>query len=340
MDIVKANINTEELTRQDEAKALHYEILRNGADAAAAMVSLAANLKNMRDKKLYEELGYDSFENYTTEAVGLKKSQAYDYISALERLGDQELQRAAARGLGITKIKMLCAFNPIDRAEFIKNNDVGEMSTRELKQKIDELTYQGEQLSLELGAAEEDKRGADERIEELEEEKAQLKKQIEELRNKPTEVAVREPNDEEKQAMVKDAVSEATKDLTEQIKKLKKEKTAADKQLKENDKKAKETLSAEKKKAADEAVKKYKEENAVLSAEIEKAKQKAKELERQIQVSSSPEITKFSFYFDIIRENTAKMFDALVNISDTELKEKLKSNLSRYAETLKALAED
>ena len=38
----------------------------------------------MRDERLYEELEFSCFEDYTEKAVGLKKSQAYDYIKALE----------------------------------------------------------------------------------------------------------------------------------------------------------------------------------------------------------------------------------------------------------------
>lgn len=335
MDIIKAG--QAEPTRTDEAQRLHFEILKNGEDAAAAMVSFALNLKKMRDEKLYSELGYESFELYTVEAVGLKKSQAYDYISALERLGSEELKRVSP--LGITKIKLLSAFNPLDRAEFLEQNDVSEMSARQLKEKIADLTKQGEQLSFELSNAKERTNDGLAEIERLESEKAELEKRLKELENKPHEVAVREPTDEEKAEMISEKVekqvSERTAEMRATLESLKKdkkrlndEKTAAEKRLKD-----------ETKKAAQKAVEDYKKKNELLVAEIEKAKERSKELEKQIKVSSSPEMTRFGLCFEAVQENMQKLLDILSGMSDAETAGKLKENLIKYADMLKRSVE-
>lgn len=327
-EIIKASQT--HLTRTDEAKLLHYEILKNGEDAAKAMVSFAMNLKTMRDKKLYSELGFDSFESYTVEAVGLKKSQAYDYISALERLGEKELEETAALGIGITKIKLLSAFNPIDRAEFIESNDVGEMSTRQLKEKIDELTRQGEQLSFELESAKEKETAGIDEIERLESEKAELERKLKELESRPHEVAVREPTDEEKAEIARVAVERETASLNDKLEKLKRDKRVeADRHKAETDK-----LKSENKKAAEKAVEEYRKANAELTRELESIKQRSQELEKQLRVSASPEITRFSFYFEAVQENMRKLLEALNTISDGDTKEKLRANLSRYAQKL------
>ncbi len=324
-EIIKAT--NAQLTRADEARLLHFEILKNGEDAAKAMVNFAMNLKTMRDKKLYSELGYDSFESYTVEAVGLKKSQAYDYISALERLGEKELEATASLGIGITKIKLLSVFNPLDRAEFLEDNDVTEMSTRELKEKIDELTKQGEQLSLYLEKEKQNNNASSEEIERLESEKAELERQLKDLRSRPHEVAVREPTQEEIAELTKDAVEKETTQLKEKIDKLKADSTAEKKRHAAETEK----LKNESKEVAEKAVEDYKKQNEALTSEIERVKAKAAELTKQIKVSASPEITRFSFCFEAVQENMRKLFEALDAIEDAETKEKLRTNLKKYA---------
>lgn len=320
------------MTRTDEAKILHFEILKNGEDAAKAMVSFAKNLKTMRDKRLYTELGYDSFEGYTVKAVGLKKSQAYDYISALERLGENELESTASIGIGITKIKLLSAFNPIERAEFIENNDVVEMSTRELKEKISQLTKQGEQLSFDLETERNKVNSNEVEIERLEKEKFELKKKLHELENRPHDVAVRELTDEEKDEIIRSAVQKESEHLNEKIKKL----TLEMQNDKSRHKAESDRLKAENKKAAENAVEEYKKQNAELVSEIEEIKKRSQQLESQIKANSSPEITRFSFFFEEMKETTGKLLEALELISDETVKAKLKANLLKYADALKS----
>ena len=342
MDIIRAGET--QMTRTDEAKWLHFEIMRNGEDAANAMVNFALNLKTMRDKKLYAELGYNSFEAYTVEAVGLKKSQAYDYISALERLGAEELRKEAS--LGITKIGLLSAFNPLDRADFLEQNDVAEMSVRELKAKITELTKQGEQLSFDLKSANGKTEESLVEIERLESEKAELEKRLKELEVRPHEVAVREPSEDEKAEMiaadVEKQLSERTAEMKAKLEKLesdKKKLSDEKKKLTDEKKQAENRLKDETKKAAEKAVEDYKKQNELLTSEIERVKERSKELEKQVKVSASPEMTRFSFCFEAVQTDMQKLLTILSQMSDGDTKGKLKANLIKYADMFKQSVE-
>ena len=124
---------------QNEALNLHYEIIAKGNLAASAMVDFCQNLKRMRDERKYLLLGHETFEEYVEQDVGIKQRQAYTYIQALESLGEKYLQSNAS--LGISKLGMLAALPWYERREVEENNDVAEMSTRELKETISKLHH-------------------------------------------------------------------------------------------------------------------------------------------------------------------------------------------------------
>ena len=78
---------TGELTDgQREFLTLHGNICRKGAQVVVSMVDFASELKEMRDKKLYANAGYESFGAYCERAVGLKESMAYRYVKVYEEL--------------------------------------------------------------------------------------------------------------------------------------------------------------------------------------------------------------------------------------------------------------
>lgn len=336
-DIITFEENTP--TKRAEAVSLHYEILRNGNDAAEAMCSLALNLKKMRDEHFFEELGFDSFEDYTEKAVGLKKSQAYDYIKALETLGE-DVFRSTGR-LGITKVKALCAFSPAQAEKFVEENDVDEMTVKELKAKVEELTKKGEQLSFELDTVrstkDEEIRALRNDIYDLEVANEHLEDENDALKNQPTEVAVREPSESEIAEHSKKAVETATAEYVQKLKDSEKARKSAEKELKEAEKKHSEEL----KKAKEDAIKAARadaaKENAQLADEISKVKQHSAELEKKLKLSASPEITRFSFYFEAVQNDVKKLAEALSKIDDEKTVAKLKENLCRYADTLKGM---
>ena len=86
MSIADFNI-TEMSADTMSALNIHQKIITAEQTAANAMISLCENLKLMRDKHLYEALGFKKFDTYTEQACGIKRRQAYNYISTYEKLG-------------------------------------------------------------------------------------------------------------------------------------------------------------------------------------------------------------------------------------------------------------
>ena len=128
------------LTKREEAYSIHQRILTNGKIVQSALLDMCKDLKRMRDEGLYQELGYDTFEDYSEQACGIKQRQAYSYISAYEKLGERYMQENAS--LGITKLELISQISSYEREEFLEKNDVEELSTRELKKQVEEFKNQ------------------------------------------------------------------------------------------------------------------------------------------------------------------------------------------------------
>lgn len=129
-----------------KACKITQQIRANASVAAESMVEVCRGLKQMRDEKLFEDLGYQSFDAYTEDELNIKGRQAYNYISAYERLGPDMLQSHA--DLGITKLVLLADAPVTERDDLLEHNDIAGMSTRQVEDLVKQLRDQGEQLSL------------------------------------------------------------------------------------------------------------------------------------------------------------------------------------------------
>lgn len=129
--------------------ATHRRILACGNMAGQYLVEMAQNLKKMRDGKLYRAAGFAEFRDYVREAIGIEERQAYNYIRVAEGLPQDFLAEHA--GLGITKLSILAAAEPEDRAAAIESG-AADASVRALQEKIRALEAErdsrAEQLSL------------------------------------------------------------------------------------------------------------------------------------------------------------------------------------------------
>ena len=180
-----------------EAERLHQNILAHAQMAAESLWQCCKVLKIMRDTKLYESLGFDKFSDYTEKALNLKERQAYYYISTYEKLGDRFLQSNA--GLGITKLVELAQLPPMEREQIVENNDLAGMSVSEIKKLVSENDQKGEQISL-----------LEDKNTELCEKVSDLETKLKAAEKRPVEVAVREPDKAELEA-IKSQASEQTR---------------------------------------------------------------------------------------------------------------------------------
>lgn len=281
---------------QRAAQELHARIMCSGQLAASSLVEFCKLLKDMRDSKLYLELGYDSFDTYAEGAVGIKQRQAYSYISTYESLGSTVLQSNA--NLGITKLALLAQVNPIEREEFTAQNDMAEMSVRELKEAVAKLNAAEEQISF-LQKSNESLSDEAERIKsENIEEQSRLQCEINRLNEEISKLEKQTPSASDED--IKKAVDAA----------VKKEKQSASKKLNEVEQNHKKELDEVKESAAKDAKKQI--------AELEEKKRKAEEKLAEVMKeakrnSADPQLIEINFNFQQLQA-TANKLETLIDV--------------------------
>jgi hypothetical protein len=175
------------LARKTAAYKIHMDIMAAGEVAAESFSTFCRLLKQMRDDKLYEALEYSSFEVYCENAVGIKQSQAYNYIKAIEDFGEEKFQSIGK--LGIRKLQLLGTVPADQREEFTQQNNIEEMTTRQVEASVkdykDKLIKKDAELLQKQQALEKANKYADEhmmRARQAEKEVTDKEKSIQSLR--------------------------------------------------------------------------------------------------------------------------------------------------------------
>jgi len=122
-----------------EAYNLNVRICVNAQMAQQNLYEVCKGLKEMRDGKLYKELGYNSFEDYTENEVGLSRFMAYKYAAIADMKNVESIQQ-----IGVTKLALLAKLDEPQREEIQQTVNVEEVSVRELKAEIDKLNKEKE----------------------------------------------------------------------------------------------------------------------------------------------------------------------------------------------------
>lgn len=130
---------------QQEAAAMHFEIVQAAKTAVNSLLDLGRKLKRMRDSGRYKDLGFSSFAEYTEAAVGIKQRQAYNYITVVESLPASLIEENAAAG--VTKLALLSKLNPEDR-EDLTGDTLANITVAELKKLVEERDAMAQQLNL------------------------------------------------------------------------------------------------------------------------------------------------------------------------------------------------
>ncbi len=316
------------IDKQVEAQELDQLIKLHANQAWCHLLESARCLKKMRDTKLYSELGYNTFEEYTVNSLKIKERQAYTYISTLEKVGEEFLQSNA--NLGITKLALISNIPLTDRQDVIDNNDIAGMSVKDVKKLVAENDAKGEQINMLNDEIEDKVRENDELNQnnsELLEKISGLEKELKKEREKPTEVAVKEPDPAE----IEKIKAEAQKNVDKLIK-------SNTKKLEEAHKKAlvdaEEKFKAEKEKELAE----YKQKLGELDSEKATALKKTEDLEKQLSVSASPETIKLQYYFESLQDNLNKMRESIKSIrrDNPQIADKFKAALLEFTEIMKS----
>ena len=280
-----------------------------------------------------EMLPHGEFMSWCTENFGYSKSQTNNFMRLYEAYGSEqnsmfgaELNRQTFGTLNYSKALALLALPSAEEREaFIEENNVDEMTTRELQQAIREK----QEAERKLGDEKKQREQAEDLLKTQDQMLVEARAQIEELaklnkelENRPHEVAVETIRDEEAiAAAAKEAREKAEAEAEKQSKDYEKQIDDIMKQLKnaekERDKLKKQAETAGG--AADQKIAEAEAEAARIRAELEEAQKQLK--------ASSADVAKFGVWFTQVQNDFNRMMEALreVRERDPEIGEKLKT---------------
>lgn len=175
----------------NRAVLLDKRIKANSHAMEDSLWEICKGLKEMRDGKLYKELGYQNMADYSENEVGIGRKQSERYIKIAETYSEENA--TSMSHLGTTKLFLLTKLDEPLREEFIQTNDVNNTSTRELEEKIKEindLKAEKEEILEHNKQLADSNRNLQEKYSEKEDIIVQLEDRIEELENSPVTVAV------------------------------------------------------------------------------------------------------------------------------------------------------
>lgn len=294
-----------------QAIELHQKILVSANLAQQNIWDMCNGLKTMRDNKLYKELGYQNFEDYCETEVGFNRTQAHKYISIIENTSENVY---SSKHLGVSKLYLLSTISEPEQAEIAEKLDLENTTVKQLKAEIDRLKSEKQEATdksidyyRQLNNAKKDadyyKQQADTSKEsyrnienQLAEEKNKnfkLTNKVQELENRPIEVAVAEPTDYERR-------------LNETIKALERENIKHYDELEEeyrnNEKIVRKQLEDEKQEA------------------LRKQKEEYEERLKNVQTAdgSSDDKDVFKAYFSIAYDSFVRMLDFAKQSQDKE----------------------
>jgi len=121
------------------AVSLHRKICANAQAAQESLFEVCKGLKEMRDGKLYKELGYQNFEDYTQTELGIKRHMAQKYLAIANMENGESIHQ-----IGVTKLALLAKLDEPERQEIIQNNDLESTSVKKLQEEIKRLKADSE----------------------------------------------------------------------------------------------------------------------------------------------------------------------------------------------------
>lgn len=118
-----------------KAAELNQRIIFTAQMAQKNLYDMCVLLKEMRDDKLYKELGYQNFEDYCESEIGFSREQGRKYISIIENVQNAN----SSWHFGVTKLYLLSTLSESDQEKIQATVNVEDTSVRELKAEIAKL---------------------------------------------------------------------------------------------------------------------------------------------------------------------------------------------------------
>lgn len=170
------------------AISIDKKIKANAQVAQESLYEVCKGLKEMRDNKLYKELGYQNFEDYSENEVGFTRTQSSKYIKIAESFTDENVNPGLH--LGVSKLFLLSKLDEQEREKVMQKVDIEDVSKRELEKTIKALKEEKSKLEKQNADADEKISDMKARISSLSDSNDLLEERIEELENRPIDVAV------------------------------------------------------------------------------------------------------------------------------------------------------
>lgn len=312
MENAIVNQTSQQLSHNDEVEVLANKIIRKTQQAQRIALEYAIEIGGyLTEAKAL--LPHGEWGNWLKERVNYSQSTAINFMKLYEEYGDSQESLFAPNSqtimnLPYTKALKLLAIPEDEREQFVEQNNVNDISARELERIIKER---------------DDAIARADAAEELQNEKEEAEKAAEYQRQRAQQLS------EQADSLSKDVV--AYKEKYEKAKEAEKKAKAKLKELKENPEIPQEVTDklkaeAEAKAAAEasaEIEKKIAEANDRIEAanlakqaaerEAAKAQQTAADLQKQLQMSN-PDIAEFKVHFKNVQEEMMKLRSTLDNI--------------------------
>lgn len=199
-----------------KAAELDRRIKTSAQLAQQSLYDMCMGFKEMRDSRLYKELGYSDFGDYCEKETGFSKMNVYRYISIAENL-PQDFVTSSLQ-IGVKKLTLLAKLSDEERTELAETTDLESTTVKELKAKIDILQNERDRAMESNAEASHQVFMADKKVLEMKNKVTQLEAEIKELENRPIEVAVE--TDSKEVANLKDAMRRVDLDWSEKYSKL------------------------------------------------------------------------------------------------------------------------
>ena len=199
-----------------KAAELDRRIKTSAQLAQQSLYDMCMGFKEMRDSRLYKELGYSDFGDYCEKETGFSKMNVYRYISIAENL-PQDFVTSRLQ-IGVKKLTLLAKLSDEERTELAENIDLESTTVKELKAKIDILQNERDRAMESNAEASHQVFIADKKVLEMKNKVTQLEAEIKELESRPIEVAVE--TDSKEVANLKDAMRRVDLDWSEKYSKL------------------------------------------------------------------------------------------------------------------------
>ena len=167
---------------------LNKKIIVSAQLAQQNLYDMCMGFKEMRDSKLYKELGYSDFGDYCEQETGFKRSQAYNYIAIAEKLPEDFVQSIGQ--IGMTKVLLLTTLSDEERAQIAAETDLESTTVKELEKQIKELKTQNMLADTNLRNIEQNYAELEKRHHKLDEEKTALSIRVKDLESRPLPVQV------------------------------------------------------------------------------------------------------------------------------------------------------